>query len=453
MRRIKMDGTLRWWLLATLLGSSTPLLAANLAFETSAGIGQSDNVGRQPVDEQEETIANIGLQFSLDERTRRLDADVVGNLGYYDYLDDTFESELLGNVAANVRVGLLADRVYWDLAENFGQVLIDPFTPATPTNLENINFFSTGPVAEFTLGAATLLSAGARYSRTTYEDRPFDSTGFLGEFGVGRALSSSTSLMLLARAQKQEYDEAALDGDYDQNEIFLRYDATGSRTRLMVELGHTELDQEAIEDSESAMLLRVDVSRRLSSRTMGTLAVGQEFSGSGSSFAEQQSGGQIGLDAVPGLQTIDPFTSRYAELGWNLSATRTSLQLSGSWRKELYESNPSQNQTITEFSAALHRDMSASLRASLDASLSSGSFELPGGDYDDLIARASLDWQLSRRLSLRFSYEHANRDSDLSEANYTENRLWLSLAFWQGEPRDSMLGAFERERNQDQDQE
>jgi hypothetical protein len=277
-----------------------------------------------------------------------------------------------------------------------------------------------------------------------------DSTGLLGEIGVGRARSSSSSLTLNARAQQVEYDVAALDGDYDQNEIFLRYDASGSRTRLTVDAGHSEIDQDVLDDSESAVLLRLNVTRRLTSRSMATLTAGQEYSGSGSSFAAQQSNGPIGLEAVSGRQTIDPFTSRHAGLSWDLAASRTSVRLSGSWREEQYEANPLLDQSFITFGVGLHRDMSASLRASLDAALRSGSFEVPGGDYDDLLVRGSIDWRLSRRLSLRLSYEHADRDSDLSTANYTERRVWLSAAFSHGSPRDSMIGAFDRDDREEQ---
>lgn len=436
-----------WLSAAALLTMSVGTSAADFAFETTAGIGQSDNVGRLADNEQEETIANLGLLFSVDEHTRRLDADVVGNLGYYDYLDDTFDSELLGNMAANLRVGLVEERVYWLVADNFGQVLIDPFTPATPANRENINYFSTGPRAQFTLGGAMLLTAGARYSKTSYEDSPFDSTGLLAELGVGRALSSSSELTLNARAMQVEYDESALNGDYDQNELFLRYDATGSRTRLTLDAGHSQIDQDAASGSESELLLRLQVARRLSSRSMATLNAGQEYSGSGSTFAAQQSGSPIGLESASGRQTIDPFTSRYAGLGWDYTAGRMGALVSVSWRDEQYELNPLLDQTITVFGVGMHREMSPQLRLSLDANLRSGSFELPGGDYDDLGVRAALDWRMTRRVALRLSYEHANRDSDLAAANYTENRIWLSIGYGRGAPRDSLQSSFERGRN------
>ena len=36
-------------------------------------------------------------------------------------------------------------------ADNFGQVLDDPFQPATPDNRENINYLTTGPDLTFAL--------------------------------------------------------------------------------------------------------------------------------------------------------------------------------------------------------------------------------------------------------------------------------------------------------------
>ena len=61
-----------------------------------AGVGYSDNIVRAAVDEVGETIGTVGLQLDWLERTRRIDGEATVDLNYFEYLDNTFESEVEG---------------------------------------------------------------------------------------------------------------------------------------------------------------------------------------------------------------------------------------------------------------------------------------------------------------------------------------------------------------------
>lgn len=409
--------------------------AANLAYELEAGVGRSDNIARTATNEIEEDIATAGLQFSLDHVTPRLEADLIGDFAYYDYLDDTYDSEVLGNFTGNATFNVIRDRLQWVVADNFGQVLTDPFEPATPDNREQINYFTTGPNIVMGFGSQTRLRLGARYSITTYEDSPFDSDSVLGEIELSRMLSSASSLGLSARAQQVEYDEAALDADYDQSEAFLRYHAEGVRTVLTVDAGYTEIDQEAADDSQSGLLLRLDVTRRLSASSTLALGLGREFSSSGAAFASTQAVTGVGLGATPGRQTVDPFTNEYVTLGWSYERNRTGFDLFGSWNDQSYESDPLFDQSLSTLSGSIYRDFSTRLRVQLGASYAEADFEEPNSNYEEISANATVSWRLSRSLSIGLTYDHFDRTSDIPDGGYKENRYWLSLTYGSGQPR------------------
>jgi len=92
---------------------TAPVIGGELDYKLSLGAGHSDNVSRVPTNEVEEDIATAGLKFAFDENTRKVRADVVGDLAYYEYLDDSFESELLGNVYADGMFTLIPERFTW----------------------------------------------------------------------------------------------------------------------------------------------------------------------------------------------------------------------------------------------------------------------------------------------------------------------------------------------------
>jgi hypothetical protein len=137
---------------AALLAAPFAANAADVAYEANVAVGHSDNVGRTATNEIDETIASAGLEFSVGQFGPRLQADLTGNFAYYDYLDDTFDSELMGSFSGNALLNFVPERFTWMIADNFGQVLSDPFQPATPDNRENINHLMTGPDLMFALG-------------------------------------------------------------------------------------------------------------------------------------------------------------------------------------------------------------------------------------------------------------------------------------------------------------
>jgi len=422
--------------ICALLGGSAG--AANLDYELTLGAGYSDNIARSAQDETSEGILAPGLQFSFDQASRRLQADLVGNFAYYKYLDEEFDSELLGNFAGNARFMLVPERFEWVVSDNFGQVLNDPFLPATPNNRENMNHFVTGPDVIVPFGSNTRLRAGARYGMTMYEHQPFDSDTVMGQLSLERQLSAFSAVSLNGSVQQVNYDESALNGDYDQTETFVRYSAQGARTNLSVDAGYTALNQDATDTTHSGLLFRLDLSRRLSASSIVSLSGGHEFANSAGAFA----GGQVGLPtnigAAPGRQSNQPFMDDHVRLGYSFNRQRTGFSLSAYRSDRSYKDQPGLDQTLTSLTAGVTRELTPRTTLSIDGTYGRGNFEQEG-DYTDLSGGVSLRWRLSQRVSLGFSYDHFDRDSDRPQGGYTENRYWLTIGYGRGTPRSSPL--------------
>src|SRR4051812_13753372 len=303
--------------------ATTQAYGEDLAYETSVGAGYSDNILRNPDNEKSENIASAGLQFSFDKQSSKVQADAVADLAYLDYRDNTFDSQLIGNFAGTALLAFVPERFQWVVSDNFGQVLTDPFQPSTPENDENLNYFTTGPDVTFAFGSQTRLRLGGRYSLTSYETSPFDSDSVAAQLGLIHLLSSSTSISLNGRAQKVTYKEESLDADYGQDDAYVRYEAQGARTRLGLDVGYSRIDRDAANEADGGWLFRLDVSRRISSASLIMLTGGRESSSSGAEFASSQGVGGISLNATPGRQVPQPFTSDYATLAWNYSRNRT----------------------------------------------------------------------------------------------------------------------------------
>ena len=406
--------------------------AADLAYEISGGAGHTDNINRVEVGEQEEDIGLVGLRLSLNQQSARTQADVRGNVSYYDYLDDTYDSEVLGNLAANATFAIVPERFVWSASDYFGQVLRDPFQPSTPENRENVNQLATGPDVIVALGAQTSIRLSGRYILSTYEDSPFDSDTISAGLGLSRSLSEASAVSLNYEAQQTEFDEQGLDADYDQSEAFVRYQTAGARTTFSADVGYTELERDASLDSEGGLLLRLETARRISPASVVSLNAGREFANSGSAFASAQGFGSVDVGNVSGQQTTEPFTNDYVAASWDYSRNRTGLGLGVSYNEQKYDVSNELDQTLLSVTALASRQMSQRTSLSVALIYSDGSFERPGGDYDDIGSTLSFAWRLSQRLSLSAKYDHWRRSSEQPNGDYEENRIWLTLAYGTG---------------------
>jgi hypothetical protein len=412
--------------------------AGNFDYQVTAGAAHSDNLTRVATDEQDADIASAGFKFSFDEQTRKLTADLVGNFDYQKYLDDTYDDELIGSFVGDVTVAFVPERFNWVFGDNFGQVLADPLLPSTPANSENINYFTTGPDLSMAFGSKNRLRVGARYLRTDYEDSPYDSDGYLGEIGFGRELSSVNSLSLNGRFQQQTFDDTALGADYDQSEAFVRYEGNGARTQVKFDAGYTELDRDVQEDSDSE-LLRLSVLRQLTRSSNLTLLGGREFANTGAAFATFQGEGPITLDPNAGRQTPEPFLHDYVSLAWYFQRNRTTFSLRAGIDEQDYEFADALDQKLTNYGALFLRDLSAVSDIQLDAAQIKGEFSLGGAEYTDTLAGLAFNWGVSRTLVLSLSYRYAHRAGDPLTGEYTENRIWLSIGYRRGLPRNERL--------------
>ncbi len=432
------DRRLRDCLALLTLGASAAVPAADFDYQVTAGAAHSDNITRVESNPRSEDIANAGFKFSFNEQTRKIDADLVGNFDYQKFKDDSYDSELIGSFNGNVDVAFVPDRFKWTFADNFGQVLVDPFQPSTPLNRENINFFTTGPDVTLGLGVQNRLNLGARYLRTDYEQSPYDSTTALAEVGFERILSSVNSLSLNTRFQKVDYATDSFSSDYDQDDAFVSYKATGARTKIDADLGYSELKRDVGEDA-SDWLVRLSAVRQVSTASNVSLTAGREYANSGTAFAALQGDGPITLDPTAGRQTPQPFLRKHASLAWTFQRRATTFTLLAGVEDQNFAFNDFLDQKFTTLGVNYVRYLSAATNVQLEVSRIQGDFRLNGARYSDINGGATLVWGMTRTLTLALSYHYADRNGDALTGQFTENRVMLSLSFRQGAPRTERL--------------
>ncbi|MGC1457490.1 MAG: hypothetical protein WA825_04365, partial [Steroidobacteraceae bacterium] len=168
------------------------VLAADPGYEIQLGVIESDNIQRLPSGGTDETIATQELDLDWHEKRPRFDADVVADISHLDFLQGTYAPEFIGNFIGISKVSLVENLLSWNFADNFGQTPLNPLAPINPGNIQNINYFNTGPLLTLPLGRELQLVVSGQYGLVDYQQTPDNSHRLTGTVGLAPELSPET---------------------------------------------------------------------------------------------------------------------------------------------------------------------------------------------------------------------------------------------------------------------
>lgn len=391
---------------------------ADVSYEVSAGVSTSDNITRVAVNEVDETLAEVGLLLGWEEHSRRIDGLASVDLSYVEYLENTYDSEVLGTATGDVTFGIVPERFTWEVQDTFGQSQTDPFSPVTPETLENINYFSTGPDLILNFGQVMSAQLFGRYSNTDYEDSPLDAERMAYGVALGRQMSERSRVALNLVADESTFDEP-LATDYQRRNAYLSYDLTeGGRSTIAARVGYNWLEMDG-QDETGGALFQLNLTRQVTASSTLTLSVDHSFSDAGEMLND--TGGSTEITS-----SSDPFENSDASLEWRFDRHRTSIGVSAGFTERRYETQTAIDSDRWDFTVDLGRMIRPTLRLSLAGTFTTEEFVNTGQESDDLMLNLGLDWRFGRRLGLRVGYELYERNS---EGMYEENRFVLMFTF------------------------
>lgn len=408
---------------------------ADLDLSVGVGAGYSDNIARTATNERDEKIGTAKLDLTWREQTRRIDGDAHVDLSYYDYLDNTFSSEVVGTADGRLSLQLVPEYMTWLFQDSFGQAQSDPFVPVTPANRENLNYFTTGPDFFLRLGSAAQARLFGRYSRTDYERSPLDADRKSGGVGLMRS-GGRGELSLNAVTETTDFKQN-VNPDYDRDNVFVRYRLVGARTELISELGYTWIQRDGSDKKDGGALVNIEVQRDISASSTLRLRLGQQLTDSGEALRGALEGG--GAPGAGGsgpdiTATADPFQNRQAGLEWRFARNRTSFVLGSAWYKDEYETQTQLDRRRIVYSAEFTRQLGPTLELGLLANLADEKFENVDLDSDESVVGALLNWRPGEHFGFTFTVNRYDRSTSSGLGEYKENRAFLLMTWRPREP-------------------
>lgn len=404
------------------------LHAATVQVEGEVGAGRSDNIARTATVKQADTITSIGMSFSVLENSRRMEADLMGDLAWLDYRNGTFNSELVGSAVGRVRLKFIDDMLLWTIEDNFGQTRRDLFASPTPDNRENINYFSTGPDLRIRLGASTGLAFESRFSIVDYQFASADTNRLSARLSVIRDTSATSRISINVAGEHIDPRVTPDRPSYDRGSTYVRYALSGAQTSATVDLGANRIGGDA---PETGILWRVELSRQIADRARVGLKIGQEFTDGGDMFRPGSPSGIVESNpATASLsRTVLPFTNRFAEISSSITGRVTTLTLVGSWSDEAYRQDVSQSRERMSLGLHLTRQTGARSSVSVAADYAGSDFDGAGERSDDMTFEVSGLWRVARRLRLELVGQHYIYSRSTQATDAHETRYWLRLRY------------------------
>jgi hypothetical protein len=429
-----MNRRTRWRALGAVVAGSAMVIPVahsqesdNTALDLELGAEHSDNIGRVPVDEQEDTIGTASIALALERHRPKLEADISANLQYRHYLDDSFGDEVVGGADAYLGWLLLPERFVWVVEDNFGQVTRNPLQADTPDNREQTNLLSTGPDITLPLGSRTVFLLSGRYSDNYYEESPSSNESVDATAGIGRKLSEQTLLSVNGSIRDIKYDNSELFADYTIRSAYLRLASTGARTTLEVDAGYAEAERD--DKTSDGPLFRLEVSYEITSRSTVTLSGGHVFTDSGEALRVDQQALGPGQDVNTTLAAGDVYRDTYGYLTFDTARETGSFSASIFARKERHEDQVGLDRDIAGAGLTwLHR-LGSRLELSFEGSYNDENFVVGDLSFQEWYAGLGLGVRLTPTVSLRTSFYHNVGSGDGTSRDYEENTAYLGIRY------------------------
>jgi hypothetical protein len=430
----RVTGARRASVLLSITTLFTAAHAETLTYGVDAGVGETDNVTLGHDDKISQTIAVTDIDFDYDEKSRRLDVDAIGKFSYLDYLQNAYHNQFVGRFDGDANLALIPQRLTWVLQDDYGESAIDPFTPLTPNNLENINYVATGPDLHLRFGGLSFIDASARVAQTHYETSPFSNTRGIGSLAWGLQLSALSSVSMNVSSERVLFDNVLLNPDFDITNAFVRYELQGGRTKLSADLGDSVVDTSG--RSTSGALLKFSLSRAISPNARISLNFGRDKTDASASFAGLQPGasGVVGAAAAPNAS--QSYGSTYGSAGWEYQRNRTTLAISGRWEQDDYAGESAFNRTLTTGEFRLQRQLRRAFTVQFTGRVYKtdyGNANVPvqsgSPDTQTALFAAALNWHTGRAIDVKLALEHTSYATSPNDAAYHENRVFLTVGY------------------------
>lgn len=408
-----------------------------LAIRTDYTLGMqaeySDNIRLTENGQQSDLALSLLGGMLVEHTAAELDANIRGLFDYRDYLEDTFGSETLGSLNANVEWRPLPGALHLIAEDYLTQTRVRSTEPETPANRINTNALSVGPDVFFRPAPGNTLETQIRRSEYYFEDSPTvtspDSSRNSILAGWVRALRPQLSLSANIAYEDAEFEDQS-QFDFSKTDYFLRAAYERGRSDVIADVGLSDIDRNTGEDVDG-FLGRISMGRQIRMNARLDLDVSAQYTDSGMDLLATGSG-PFALDRIGEQVSGDIFFDRRVEARFISGTADRNWAAYVIARDEDYELLPLDRRT-TAVRLDVRRGIADALYLNGHVQHRIEKYSDIGQTNKDSEIGLGLERLLSRKVTARLEYAFNTRNSDVAGADYDENRVLL-LVYYGGNP-------------------
>ncbi len=400
-------------------------------YGAAVGIGATDNVHQSSSHSTSQTLAAANLFFDLIRSGSRLQMSALGNFSDINYLEHAYSNQVLGRFDGFGKLTLWKHHLSWVVQDDYGDQEINPLESMTPTNLQRVNIFSTGPELKLTPTLSSFVDLKALYSRSSYQNSPFDEQAGTGSISIGHRFSEVSSISLVGDVQQLRFDNTTVNRNYQTREYYGRYAVRGARTAIELDAGLAQANDTGA--WTSSPLVRLSLSRNVSPFSSITLAGGRDYQNAMGSFAGLSAGAAGGIPIGAVTQTTANALQTYGNAGWEFHRLRTTIALTGAWHRNQYDRQSTFDVTNADVELSLQRKLTPRLSANVTATADRARYFNHGFTDNFATAGAGLTYRPGRWLVIYGTYTHEFRRTSGSAARgirFDDNRGFIMIGYY-----------------------
>ncbi|MDO6459853.1 outer membrane beta-barrel protein [Granulosicoccaceae sp. 1_MG-2023] len=397
--------------------------AAGIGYDAEYRADYTDNAYLAEGDETklDELTHNYRVGLFGNLSSGKVKADFIANLEYLDYQHDRFDDEALSSFIGVSEFALTSRSLSWVVGDALGYYDPDPGLGFNTRNMERVNYFMTGPVLQYAVGANHDLNAKLYYTNhdRAGEDEDFDRVN--ANIGWSMYLNNRESLGMDLDHILMLYDEAADRGDYTTTDLTFSYSRTGVANNFSISVGATHLETDDSSTDTSGIFEALW--EHLYTRRFGS---GLEAS---YSLTDASVLNDTELNATGQFDSSDESGTFYETLlGANLfyRGIRSEVEVGIEGRELEYVDGPQstafeENDHYT-YRAYLDLQRTLGRAATLQSGLEAEQKDYIDSEYTDTLYTATLglDYALNRSLDLTSELEYQFGENDIPDADGTE---------------------------------
>lgn len=433
--------------LAAALMYSNTALAVDYGVELRYDYTYTDNVNLVQVNPQGEHINIYTVNFLLDHKSPKLEANVISTIQYLDYVNDKADDNTLTTVNARVLFKISPQHFTWLVQNIINQNKINGSAVASPSNTQRTTVWITGPDYTIRINPVNNIILKARYIDITYETTDLDNKRDLVGVSWVKQVNARNTWSLNLIGQRVDYDNEVLNTNFDRGDWFLRWETKPGKNIITLDAGKSVIRRRGMDDLDGD-LQRFSWARTISSNSRFDLLLSRQLSDAGQQLGASvfETTDAIGTSIVStgtsgSLTTNGFFFSERADLSYALRKGSYAYQLSLFYVEDDYEIQP-----IDEIrkggTFSIGHNFTPTVLGTLSFTESNGEFLNIDRENRDTIRSLTVAWRLARRFTLNFSAIRNERKSIGTDRDidYVEHRYTVGVAYTIGKGMEKLRG-------------